>query len=352
VRDLTHGEVTLVTGGTGLIGGEVILALARSGEPVRAVVRAESAELARKRLIDRLEKSDGYTAGVLRFIEAVAGDTAQPMFGLRCEDLAGVRRVIHAAANTQFSSRQDQSVWNTNVSGARHLVKITRVLPHGSRVLFISTASVTTAPERSCIDEEAPFAGHANTYSRSKRQAEAIVSESGLDIVIVRPSIVLSRGVRDRAMARSILWAVPIMGEVGEIPVDPDAPVDLVPVDYVAHAIAQLAVLPQLDYRLYHVSAGRDARTFGELREAVIARHPELDRIQPVGRERRISSRARARLMRPLDAYLPFINAGVQYSNDRLIAAAGDAAPSALTYVPDLVGLITLREALDEMYQP
>jgi hypothetical protein len=142
------------------------------------------------------------------------------------------------------------------------------------------------------------------------------------------------------------------MGEVGEIPVDPDAPVDLVPVDYVAHAIAQLAVLPQLDYRLYHVSAGRDARTFGELREAVIARHPELDRIQPVGRERRISSRARARLMRPLDAYLPFINAGVQYSNDRLIAAAGDAAPSALTYVPDLVGLITLREALDEMYQP
>ena len=128
---------------------------------------------------------------------------------------------------------------------------------------------------------------------------------------------------------------------------------DLVPVDYVAHAIAKLAVLPELDHRLYHVSAGRDARTFGELREAVIARHPELERIQPIGRGRRLSDRARARLMRPLDAYLPFINAGVQYSNDRYVSEPGGiAAPSSLSYVPELVGLITLREALDEMYQP
>jgi hypothetical protein len=43
-------------------------------------------------------------------------------------------------------------------------------------------------------------------------------------------------------MARSILWTVPIMGELGEIPVDPDAYVDLVPVDYVADAVAQLAI--------------------------------------------------------------------------------------------------------------
>jgi nucleoside-diphosphate-sugar epimerase len=358
VRDLTQRDLrdaaTLVTGGTGLIGGEVILALARSGEPVRAVVRAESPANARQRLVERLEKSDAYCRSLLPLIDAVAGDTAQPMFGMQRRDLCGIHRIIHAAANTQFSSRQDEQVWNTNVSGARHLVEIGHMLPPGARILFISTASVTTAPERSCIDEEAPFAGHANTYSRSKREAEAIVRDSDLDIVIVRPSIVLSRGVRDRAMARSILWAVPIMGEIGEIPVDPEACVDLVPVDYVAQAIAQLAVLPSLDHRLYHVSAGRGARTFGELREAVIARHPDLERIQPVGRGRRISDRARARLLRPLDAYLPFINAGVQYVNDRFVseAGAGGLAPSALSYVPELVGLVTLKEALDEMYQP
>lgn len=349
---MAHGGVTLVTGGTGLIGGEVVLALARSGEAVRAVVRAESAAHARRRLLERLEKSDAYSAQLLPLVDAVAGDTAQPMFGLKAAALTGVERVIHGAANTQFSTRQDEQVWNTNVSGARHLVDVGRALPRGARILFVSTASVTTAPERMCIGEDAPFAGHANTYSRSKREAEAIVRDSGLDIVIVRPSIVLSRGVRDRAMARSILWAVPIMGELGEIPVDPDACVDLVPVDYVAGAIAQMAVRPSLEHRLYHVSAGRGARTFAELCDAMIARHPDLERIQPVGRGRRCSDRARARLLRPLSAYLPFINAGVRYANDRFVSEAGAAAPNALSYVPDLVGLITLREALDEMYQP
>ena len=345
-------DVTLVTGGTGLIGGEVILALARTGERIRAVVRADSSAQAHTRLVTRLQKSEAYSRHLLALIDAVDGDTTQPMFGLPEASLADVHRVIHAAANTQFSRRHDEQVWNTNVSGARNLVEIGRTLPRGSRILFISTASVTTAPERTCIDEEAPYAGHANTYSRSKRCAEAIIRDSGLEIVIVRPSIVLSRGVRDRAMARSILWAVPIMGEVGDVPIDPDACIDLVPADYVAHTIAQMAVRPSLEHRLYHVSAGRDACTFGELRDAVIARHPKLETIRPVGRGRKISDRARAHLMRPLDAYLPFINAGVQYANDRLVSEAAVQAPGALTYLPDLVGLITMREALSEMYQP
>ena len=34
------------------------------------------------------------------------------------------------------------------------------------------------------------------------------------------------------------------------------------------------------------------------------------------------------------------------------MSEAAAQAPSALTYVPDLVGLITIREALSEMYQP
>jgi nucleoside-diphosphate-sugar epimerase len=344
--------VTLVTGGTGLIGGEVVLALARSGATVRAVVRACSNAHARSRLDERLRKSTAYCSHLMSRIEAVAGDTAEPMFGLTCASLDGVRRVIHAAANTQFSEQQDEDVWRTNVGGGRHLVDVGRVLPAGTRIMFISTASVTTAPERTCIAEDAPFAGHANTYSRSKREAEAILLASGLDIVVVRPSIVLSRGVRDRAMARSILWAVPIMGEVGEIPVDPDAPVDLVPVDYVAEAIVQLAMQASLKHRLYHVSAGPGASTFNELCEALTERHPELRRIQPVGRGRRVSGRARARLLRPLNAYLPFINAGVRYANHRFVSEGGSLAPSALSYVPELIGLVTLREALDEMERP
>ena len=61
----------------------------------------------------------------------------------------------------------------------------------------------------------------------------------------------------------------------------------------------------------------------------------------------------RARMLKPLDADLPLINAGVRYSNDRLADEAPSVVPpSALCYLPDLVGLTTLRESHEETSQP
>lgn len=345
---------TLVTGGTGLIGGEVILALARQGCQVRAVVRAGSDALAARRLLQRLEKSESYRPDLSRFVEPISGNTAEDMFGTSIGKLAGLGAIIHCAANTSFEERADEDIWRTNVGGARNLVGLARAAAPDARVVFISTAAVVTEPEGTCLHENARFQGYANAYTRSKREAEAIVRESGLDVVTLRPSIVLSRGVRDRAMARSILWAVPIMGEVGALPIDPDAHIDFVPVDYVARAIVRIAMKPRLKHRLYHVSAGRGSHTFAELLEKVVEQCPELDCIQPLGRGAKLSRRARTRLLKPLDAYLPFINADVCYANRRLIEEIGSEAeaPTALSYVPALVGMISLREALNQMARP
>ena len=94
-------------------------------------------------------------------------------------------------------------------------------------------------------------------------------------------------------------------------------------------ALAQLALKPALKHRLYNVSAGRSARTFGEVCSAITARHPEIGRIHGIGRHRKVAGRGRGRLMKPLEAYLPFINAGVRYANDRawLPAQCRVAAP-------------------------
>jgi hypothetical protein len=58
--------------------------------------------------------------------------------------------------------------------------------------------------------------------------------------------------------------------------------------------------------------------------------------------------------MRPLESYLPFLNASVRYSNERLAADLGPVAMPmpALRYVPELVGFISVKEAIQEMYQP
>jgi nucleoside-diphosphate-sugar epimerase len=343
-----------VTGGTGLIGGEVIVRLARGGHRVRALVRAESVPQGRRRLLARLRKSPEYEAGLGRFVRAIPGDSTQELFGASAADLAGVRTIIHCAANTQFSEREDDRVWRTNVEGARNLVALARSVSPSPRIIFVSTASVVTAPEASYLAEDAPYGGHANTYTRSKREAEAIVRDSGLDAVILRPSIVLSRGLRDRTLARSILWAVPIMAELGDVPIDPDAHIDLVPVDHVARAIVDVSLKPSVSHRVYHISAGPTAHRFTEICAAMNDRLPALGEIRPVGRHAAIGGRAQ-RLLRPLEAYLPFINADVRYANDRLAAEIGPEAatpPAAVTYVPELVGFISLNEALVEMYRP
>jgi len=345
---------TLVTGGTGLIGGEVIIAMAREGYHVRALVRARTKAQAARRLFDRLEKSEGDCGKLAPLIEPLLGDTTADMFGASPESLQHLGAIIHCAANTSFEERTSDNILSTNVGGAQQLVRLARAAAPRARIVFVSTASVVTSPENTCLDESAPCEGYSNTYTRSKREAEQIISDSGLDTVILRPSIVLSRGVRDRVMARSILWAVPIMGAVGALPIDPEAHIDFVPVDYVARAILRVAVKPTLKHALYNISSGAGSQSFDALLTGVVAQCPDLDGIQPLGRGAKISPRLRERLLRPLDAYLPFINADVSYSNERLNEEIGpDAiAPCALSYMPQLVAMITLREALDEMLRP
>jgi nucleoside-diphosphate-sugar epimerase len=346
-------STTLVTGGTGLLGGEVILALATAGHHVRVLVRADNDDRARERLFERLKKSAAYTSTIDRLIDAVAGDTEREMFGRTAARLAGITAIVHCAANTGFNEAESTRIWNTNVGGARNLVAVAKAAAPSARIVFVSTAAVVTEPLNTVLCETAAFAGYTNTYTKSKREAEGILRGSGLDAVVVRPSIVLSCGVRDRAMARSILWAVPIMKELGVIPVNPDAHIDLVPVDFVADAIAGLACTPSLSHRTFHISAGESANTFAELQAAVVRKLPEFDAVKPRGPDMKITDRRMARLLRPIETYLPFINGNLRYDNSRLKQQIGCGdPPSSCSYVPELIELISLDEALVEMYKP
>jgi nucleoside-diphosphate-sugar epimerase len=348
----------LLTGATGLIGGEVVVALAREGRRVRAVVRGRNLEHAHERLLARLRRSPGWHDGLARFVEGVRGDTSERRFGLDARDLAGVAAIVHGAANTAFAGPEAAQVRETNVGGAYRLLETARACRPGVRVLFLGTAAVAMGPSGACLDEDAPWGGYANAYTASKREAETVVREAardgGLDAVVVRPSIVLARGVRDRSLARSILWSVPIMAELGEVPVDAASRIDLVPVDQVAAAVAALAVKPTLRHRLYHVSAGERADTFGALCDAIAREVPEQPRIRPMGGSGPIRPGGTRAMQRALEPYLPFLNADVSYSNARLRAELGPsvAPPPAVSYLPGLVAGITRREAMLEMQRP
>lgn len=72
----------LLSGATGLIGGELMLILAARGIQSTAVVRARDSAGARERLLERLQKSVLWKPEFADKVGAEAGDIEAPNFGL------------------------------------------------------------------------------------------------------------------------------------------------------------------------------------------------------------------------------------------------------------------------------
>lgn len=180
----------LVTGGSGLVGSHVIEALRARGEPVRALVRPESLAS-----VERLGA------------EVAAGDVTDPAAWRAAA--RGVRAIVHAAAVVQRRASWDRYV-AVNVGGTRLAVDAARAA--GARLVHISSvavyggsASYGTAREHRTEDHPfRPIPPH-DFYARSKRMAEDVVRESGLDAVALRPNVIY--GERDRLFTPRVIGA-------------------------------------------------------------------------------------------------------------------------------------------------
>src|SRR5205823_11831374 len=111
-----------------------------------------------------------------------------------------------------------------------------------------------------------------NTYEQTKFEGEQLVrSHAGLPFTIMRPSIVVGDRRSGwtaafnvlywplRAVARGIFTAVPAV---------PSAPVDVVSIDYVADAVHELCEGDGGIGQTYHLTAGQNVSTFGEIAHA------------------------------------------------------------------------------------
>jgi thioester reductase-like protein len=168
-------------------------------------------------------------------VTTVPGDVAQPMLGLAerayGELAATVDAVIHCAAITDFN-RGDASLEATNIAGTEHVAAFAAA---ADAVLYhVSTAFVDTTVDG---DRGRTAIG----YASSKSAAEQAVRSSCVPHVILRPSIVIGDSVTGEIAAFQGLHQVVagmFAGTVPMIPFDPGWPVDFVPADVVADAIA------------------------------------------------------------------------------------------------------------------
>ena len=343
----------LLSGATGLIGGELMLVLAARGVYSTALVRATNNLQANMRLLERLKKSVFWKSKFAEFVSAQAGDIEAPDFGLSTAVIQSADIILHSAASTSF--KPDAGVYPINIKAAQNFGGILMKLRPSQRGFFVGTAAVTTEP-RGVITEDMPFAGYANDYIRSKRDAETLLRKTGAPFVVLRPGIVLSRGIDDAKLARSMLWSIPVMAELGEVPLDPQARLDFAPVDFIAGVFAEMLLKDKLVHDCYHVSTGDASMTFQTLADELSQNMPGIKKLVMRGRDFvPVPKFARQRWMfAALQPYLPFLTADAVFSNARLQAEIGALAeaPAPSSYLGGLLGAFSLSDAVKQMYTP
>jgi long-chain acyl-CoA synthetase len=341
---------TLLTGGTGFLGGEVLARLLeREERPVYVLVRAEDDEAATERLNALLESLLGSAEWVSHRAVAVPGDVTQAWLGMssrRRDRLAErVDRIVHCAASVSFTMGLDEQR-RINVDGTRRVVELAGLCAQrGGLEAFthVSTAYVAGTHQEPFREQDLDVGqGFRNAYERTKFEAELLVRERGweLPVQIVRPSIVVGDSATGWTPTFNVLYG-PMKafarGAYPAIPARRSAPVDVVPVDFVADAILALAERPG---GTYHLTAGDRASSVGELIEigsaAASQRRP---RVLPPWLYRRLihpvlvrrGSEARRRALRRSEVYFPYFCMRTRYDNS---AAREELAPRGIEVPP------------------
>lgn len=258
-----------VTGGTGLIGKNLIERLLKRRGVIHVLVRKGS-----EKKLEALRKRSG--VGDDR-IKGHRGDLTKPNLGLSAhaiQELKGnVRHFFHLAAVYDITDRDNDRQTQVNVNGTREAVRLAEALSAG---VFHHCSSIAVAGMYRGFWREDMFEEADRTrqpYFRTKFEAEAVVrSECGLPYRIYRPGIVVGHsqtGEMDKIdgpyylfkflqLLRNILppW-VPLAGIEG-------GRINVVPVDYVATAMDHIAHKRGLNGKCFHLTSPSPKRV-GEL---------------------------------------------------------------------------------------
>lgn len=354
----------LLTGATGFLGMELLARyLERTERTVYALVRAGDDAEAQARLraaAERVVKAPG------RFdhrLLAVRGDVALPGLGLpRSRRLAladAVTEIVHAAASVSFTLPLEEAR-AINVEGTRRLLELAELCAGRGqlrRFSHVSTAYVAgTATGVFDEDDHDVGQGFRNSYERTKWEAERLVRTHAerIPVQIFRPSIVVGEQATGWTASFNVIYGpLRAFAKGHSVPLVPgrrSAPVDVVPVDYVADAIFAIASAERGAGRTYSLAAGPQASTVGELvalsAEAFGRQRPLLvppavygSTLHPLLLRR--SRGARRRWLEQAPVYFPYFTLRVRHDTTRTHAAlapAGIGPPALRDYFDRLVG--------------
>ncbi|HXW62366.1 MAG TPA: SDR family oxidoreductase [Candidatus Acidoferrales bacterium] len=272
-----------LTGSTGYIGAHVASnLLADDPEPLNVVVRARARDEARNRLWRALQlhmdarRFQDIFRSQLRVFQ---GDLTEQRFGLGEDDyrqlVQSTDSVIHCAAS--LNRRSEKTCLNVNLRGTLEVIQLAMRArdDHGlRRFSHVSTVAVAGHRANEVVEEDTAIDWNRSDYdpyARTKKFCEHMVRQLLPDVAktIFRPSIVLGDSRRAETNQFEMVRAFVFLAGLPVLPFRASDKVDIVPVDYVANAIARLHRKARPAYEIYHLSSGVESETFVQLTDAL-----------------------------------------------------------------------------------
>ena len=154
---------TLVTGGTGLVGGWVVRRLLRAGADVVCLVR------------DWVPESEFVRGGLLQQVKTVRGDVCDQTLIERVCGEYEIDTVIHLAAQTlvPVANRNPVATFESNIQGTWALLEACRRSPKVKQIVLASSDKAYGDAEKLPYDESTPLQGR-HPYDVSKSCADLI----------------------------------------------------------------------------------------------------------------------------------------------------------------------------------
>ena len=313
-------KVILVTGSTGFLGSAITQRLLVSGCKLRLLIRkrennTSQISFGRESLIKELilgNELDEYSQGQSRVVgdqlnndkllhelffsnvEVYEGDITSSSLGLEKQEYKRlcneVDEVFHCAAVTHFEMQGADEHVVVNIKGTENVLQFANSGKQ-KRLHYISTAYV--AGKQNCIIYENKMTSEPlfnNEYERSKFFAEQLVIEyaksNDIPYTIYRPGIIVGDS-RTGATCKfdNLYLFVKVLFNIKNsfiknksedldditirVPGDPDALINLVPIDYVADAIVAILKKRESIGKIYHITNPNPPRLC-ELRDLVM----------------------------------------------------------------------------------
>jgi thioester reductase-like protein len=282
-------------------------------------------------------------------VDVYLGDITLPRLGLDDGDYQRLVRstdsVIHVAA--ALNRRSAKLCQNVNQRGTLEVIQLARAaqeLCGLRRFSDVSTTAVAGHRSHEVVQEDASIdwdRSDYDPYARTKKFCEHMVETLLPDVptTVFRPATVIGDTRFGATSQFDMVRAVLALARMRVLPLDPNGRHDIVPADYVGHAIADIHQREAPRYRIYHLSAGEGSETHASLMQKLRLRGkpishrfvPSLEKafgttvatLAQSPRELGMSSYASL-----LNVFWPYVVFDTVFDNRRVVEELGEAPQS------------------------